>query len=101
MLWSNVARSSKSGECSGEVTLFIKPFGEAEIAHERFAAAVEQDVSRFEVAVGDLGEGAEFGGGGFGGLADDGEGVGAEERRAAGEEVEQNGAEAVDIGGGF
>ena len=53
----------------------------------------------FEVAVGDLGKGAEFRGGRLGGLADDGKSVGAEEGRPAGEEVEEDGAEAVDIGG--
>lgn len=56
---------------------------------------------RFQIAVGDLGEGAQFRSGRFGGLADDGEGVRAKKGRAAGEEVEEDGAKAVDVGGGL
>ena len=51
MLGRDVAGRAEDGQRAGEVAGGVEPFGQAEIAHERFAAAVEQDVSRFEIAM--------------------------------------------------
>jgi hypothetical protein len=35
----------------GKVTLFVEPFRKAKIAHHRFAARVQENISRLEIAV--------------------------------------------------
>ena len=51
LLGRDVAGCAEEGERASEIARSIEPFGQAEIAHERFAAAIEQDVSRFQIAV--------------------------------------------------
>ena len=47
----DVAGGPEARQAFRQVALRAHPFGQAEIAHQRFAAGVEQDVSRLEVAM--------------------------------------------------
>ena len=53
MFRGDIAGSSENRQGAGEVARGVEPFGQAEIAHERFAVSVEEDISGFEVAVKD------------------------------------------------
>ena len=55
----------------------------------------------FEITIRDFAEGSQFWRSRLGGLADDGESVRAEKRRTTRKQVEENGAETIDIGGRF
>ena len=53
LLRGDVAGRAKDGERTGEVARSIKPFGEAKVAHQRLTVAVEQNVTRFQIAMED------------------------------------------------
>ena len=47
----NVTGCAENRERARKIARGVEPFGQTEIAHERFAAAIEHDVSRFQVAM--------------------------------------------------
>src|SRR4029077_11345964 len=51
LLGCNVTRRAEDCECAREIGTGVEPFGQSEIGHEWFAATVEQDVSRLEIAM--------------------------------------------------
>jgi hypothetical protein len=53
LLGRDVTRRAEDGQRSREIACCVEPFGQAEVAYERLAAAVEQDVTRFQVAMED------------------------------------------------
>ena len=53
MFGSDVTGGAEDRQRPSELAGGVEPFGEAEVAHEGFAAGVEENVPRFEVAVED------------------------------------------------
>src|SRR5947199_2274820 len=51
LLGCDVTRRTEDCECAREIGTGVEPFGQSEIGHEWFAATVEQDVSRLEIAM--------------------------------------------------
>ena len=49
----DVTGRSENRQCPREIARGVEPFGQTEIAHQRFAAAVEQNVSGLQVAMQD------------------------------------------------
>ena len=53
LLWCHVMRRAKGGECPRQVARGFKTFGETEIANQRFAPTVQQNVPRFQISMQD------------------------------------------------
>src|SRR5205823_1798389 len=51
LLRRDVTRRAEDCESAREIGTGVEPFGQSEISHEWFAATVEQDVSRLEIAM--------------------------------------------------
>src|SRR4051794_40785619 len=51
LLGSDVARRPEYCQGSGQIARGVEPLCQAKIANQRFATAIEQDISRFQVAV--------------------------------------------------
>ena len=51
LLRCNVAGRAENGECGCEVTRAIEPLGQTKIAHQRFAPPIQQNISRFQIAM--------------------------------------------------
>src|SRR5574337_1052591 len=47
----NVPRRPENRQCSRQVARRVEPFGEAEVADQRLGAAVEQDITRFQITM--------------------------------------------------
>src|SRR5205814_873613 len=47
----DVTRRAECHERPGEIAVFVEPFGQTEIAHQRFAATIVQDVAWFQNAM--------------------------------------------------
>src|SRR5206468_1096724 len=53
LLRRNVTGRAENSHCVGEITCGVEPFGQTEIAHQRFVSPVQQNVSWFEIAMQD------------------------------------------------
>ena len=51
LLGCNVTRCSEDCECACEIGTCVEPLGQSEVSDEWFATSVEQNVSRFEIAM--------------------------------------------------